>query len=285
MLSSKKLKSSKSLFAFLNKVQHNVNHSEKQTTAQPKTVALFVSDVHLNPGLPKTTTAFLQFLKTEGKQTQQLYLLGDLFEYWVGDDDLNDPYNQSIAEALRELSVAGVQLFWIAGNRDFLVGEEFAAWTGMQCLLDPSIITISGKKMVICHGDAQCTDDIGYMQFRKQVRDPQWQANFLSLPLLQRKNIVQGMRESSKSEQSHKDMAIMDVNHDAIDALFLSSGCDYLIHGHTHRPALHVQQGKSRYVLPDWDCETTPPRGGWIAINAQGDIQRVSLDSERAVHQ
>ncbi|MFZ6846712.1 UDP-2,3-diacylglucosamine diphosphatase [Undibacterium sp. RuRC25W] len=257
-----------------------MNNSEKQTTAQPKMVALFVSDVHLNPGLPKTTTAFLQFLKTYGTQTEQLYLLGDLFEYWVGDDDLNDPYNHFIVEALRELSQLGVKLFWIAGNRDFLIGAQFANATGARLIDDPSIIYAGGKKIVLCHGDAQCTDDISYMQFRKQVRDKNWQSHFLAMPLAQRKTIVQGMRESSKSEQIQKETSIMDVNPDAIDALFLSTKCDYIIHGHTHRPARHITQGKCRYVLPDWDCDGQQARGGWIAITSQGNIERIDVDGK-----
>ena len=255
-----------------------MNNSEKQASAQPKTAALFVSDIHLNPGLPRTTSAFLHFLKKYGSQTEQLYLLGDLFEYWVGDDNISETYNHTIVEALHDLTSAGVKLFWIAGNRDFLIGSEFAKATGAELLSDPSIVEISGKKIALCHGDEQCTDDTSYMQFRSQVRNSSWQTNFLALPLAQRNTIVQGMRESSKMQQSQKDMAIMDVNPDAIEKLFASTHCNYMIHGHTHRPSLHVNDGKYRYVLPDWDCEGASLRGGWISINAHGNIERINLD-------
>ena len=254
-----------------------MNHSEKQTTAQPKTVALFVSDVHLNPGMPHTTGAFLQFLNIYGTQTEQLFLLGDLFEYWVGDDDISDSYNFSIVSALRELTLAGTKVYWIAGNRDFLIGPVFAAATGAEILTDPSIVHIAGRKIVLCHGDEQCTDDTSYMQFRNQVRNQVWQSNFLALPLSQRKTIVQGMRQSSKKEQSQKDLAIMDVNQEAISKLFTSSSCDTMIHGHTHRPYLHTDDKKYRYVLPDWDCDTEQKRGGWISIDANGKIERINI--------
>ncbi|MFZ6688578.1 UDP-2,3-diacylglucosamine diphosphatase [Undibacterium sp. SXout11W] len=254
-----------------------MKNSEKQTTAQPKSVALFVSDIHLSPSLPKTTRAFLSFLAEQGTRTKQLYILGDMFEYWVGDDDIYDKYNAKIVQTLRSLTAAGIQLFWIAGNRDFLIGEDFAIATGMQLLKDPSIITVAGKKIAICHGDEQCTDDTAYMQFRAQVRNIEWQRNFLTLPLAQRKTIVSGMRESSKMQQSQNELSIMDVNPTAIEQLFASSACHYLIHGHTHRPALHEHDGQYRYVLPDWDCDEENPRGGWISIDEHGEINRISF--------
>ena len=257
-----------------------MKNSEKQTTAQPKTVALFVSDIHLSPSLPKTTRAFLNFLAVQGTKTEQLYILGDMFEYWVGDDDIHDKYNAEVVQSLHKLTAAGVQLFWIAGNRDFLIGEDFAAATGVRLLQDPSVITVAGKKIAICHGDAQCTDDIAYMQFRAQVRAMEWQRNFLALPLTQRKTIVQGMRESSKMQQSQKELSIMDVNPSAIAQLFASTGCHYLIHGHTHRPALHEHEGQYRYVLPDWDCDEAHPRGGWISIDEHGKIHRINLSGD-----
>ncbi|MFZ6861289.1 UDP-2,3-diacylglucosamine diphosphatase [Undibacterium sp. Ji67W] len=254
-----------------------MKNSEKQTTAQPKTVALFVSDIHLSPSLPKTTLAFLNFLVEQGTKTEQLYILGDMFEYWVGDDDIFDKYNAEIVQTLHNLTSAGIQLFWIAGNRDFLIGEDFATATGMQLLTDPSIITVAGKKIALCHGDEQCTDDTSYMQFRSQVRNIEWQRNFLALPLAQRKTIVSGMRENSKMQQSQKALSIMDVNPTAIAQLFASTACHYLIHGHTHRPALHEQNGQYRYVLPDWDCDNGSVRGGWISIDEHGEIHRHNL--------
>ncbi|MFC5398075.1 UDP-2,3-diacylglucosamine diphosphatase [Undibacterium jejuense] len=255
-----------------------MKNSEKQTAAQPKMVALFVSDIHLSPSLPKTTRAFLNFLAEQGTKTEQLYILGDMFEYWVGDDDIHDKYNAEVVQSLHKLTAAGVQLFWIAGNRDFLIGQDFASATGIKLLQDPSVIMVAGRKIAICHGDEQCTDDIGYIQFRAQVRNVEWQRNFLALPLAQRKTIVQGMRESSKMQQSQKELSIMDVNSSAIEQLFASTACHYLIHGHTHRPALHEHEGQYRYVLPDWDCDEANPRGGWISIDKDGKIHRISLN-------
>ncbi len=149
--------------------------------AQPELVALFVSDTHLNPSLPHTTLAFLGFLKEYAMHAQALYLLGDLFEYWAGDDDIADPYNLSIVTALREIHQHGVQLYWIAGNRDFLVAEGFASATGAQLLNDPTIIAINGQQVVLTHGDAQCTDDHAYIEIRTTGRPAAWQKIFLSI--------------------------------------------------------------------------------------------------------
>lgn len=215
-------------------------------------------------------------------RVQQLYLLGDLFEYWAGDDDLETPYNREIAEAIRQVSDSGVQVFWIAGNRDFLVGESFAQTAGLTMLPDPSVITVGGHRLAIAHGDAQCTDDLAYMEFRAQVRQPQWQAQFLALPLAQRKAIIAGVRKESQEEQRHKSMEIMDVNPAAVAALFDTTATTTLIHGHTHRPAHHQsgdgEAARTRYVLPDWEYDVKTQRGGWIAIDANGVIRRFGHD-------
>jgi UDP-2,3-diacylglucosamine hydrolase len=254
--------------------------------AQPQAVALFVSDVHLQESLPKTTAAFLDFLNTHAAKAQRLYLLGDLFEYWAGDDDIGTPYHQRIVEALRKLSDAGVQLFWLPGNRDFLVGDEFVRAIGATALQEPHIATIAGRRIVIVHGDAQCTDDADYMAFRKQVRDPAWQKQFLSMPLPQRKAIIESLREQSRNAQRGKAYEIMDVNQDAITGLFDTSGTTLMIHGHTHRPARHTYPHAGgqceRHVLPDWDCDCASPRGGWIAVTADGSIERIYLDASDA---
>lgn len=249
------------------------------------TVALFISDLHLQAAHPRTTQAFLDFLQTRAIQVQQLYLLGDLFEYWAGDDDLETPYNSAIAAAIRQVSAAGVQVFWIAGNRDFLVGDGFAQAAGLSMLPDPSVISVAGRRLAIAHGDAQCTDDLAYMQFRAQVRQPQWQAQFLALPLAQRKAIIAGVRKESQEEQRHKTMEIMDVNAEAVNALFDATATNTLIHGHTHRPARHLSgEGdivRTRYVLPDWEYDVKAQRGGWIAIDAAGTIRRYGHDGQQ----
>jgi UDP-2,3-diacylglucosamine hydrolase len=253
-----------------------------QNKAQPDPVALFVSDLHLQQSLPRTIEAFFSFLRTHALKAQQLYLLGDIFEYWAGDDDIDDPCNQSVVCALRRVSDAGVQVFWMAGNRDFLVGERFAEAAGLTLLPDPYVTTIAGCPLVLTHGDAQCTDDTAYMAFRAQVRNPQWQRSFLVQPLAQRKQIIEGLRSESKAASRTKSYDIMDVNQGAIAGLFDASRVATMIHGHTHRPARHdydsIAGKRVRYVLPDWDCDVDMPRGGWIAIDAAGEIRRHRFD-------
>jgi UDP-2,3-diacylglucosamine hydrolase len=250
--------------------------------AQSDPIALFVSDLHLQESHSHTTQAFFDFLKNHALHARQLYLLGDLFEYWAGDDDLVTPYNKKIAEAIRRVSDAGIEVFWIAGNRDFLVGKDFARNAGMTLLPDPYVAQIAGQQIVLAHGDAQCTDDVSYMAFRNQVRQPEWQEKFLAQSLLERKAIIAGMRTESRSSQRAKSMAIMDVNAAAISSLFDSTGTSVMIHGHTHRPARHEYHGKNnvrvRYVLPDWECDSEPVRGGWIAVVSDGSIKRFNIN-------
>ncbi len=240
--------------------------------AQPETVALFVSDLHLSAQMPKTAAAFFRFLHEEASTTRQLYLLGDIFEYWAGDDDLDDPFNRKVVDALRALSHIGVALFWMAGNRDFLVGEEFAQATGVVLLPDPYVADIGGERILLVHGDAQCTDDKDYMEFRSQVRDSAWQSAFLAKPLAERKMIIEGMREGSRDAQREKPMAIMDVNTSAIAELFDAHQVDIMIHGHTHRPAIHRDAQRVRHVLSDWDCDGDVTRGGWIAADSTSQL-------------
>ncbi|WP_420474331.1 UDP-2,3-diacylglucosamine diphosphatase [Noviherbaspirillum sp. ST9] len=250
--------------------------------AQSETVALFVSDVHLHDSLPRTTQAFIEFLEGPARHARRLYLLGDLFEYWAGDDDIDTPYHRRIAQSLRAVSDAGLKVFWIAGNRDFLVGQEFARVAALTLLADPHVEDIAGTRVVLAHGDAQCTDDQPYMAFRAQVRQLQWQAQFLAQPLSQRKAIIEGMRTGSREAQRSKSYEIMDVNPAAIRSLFESTGATVMIHGHTHRPATHVKEINgvtcTRYVLPDWDCDTDDPRGGWLAVDSRGVAKRFGID-------
>jgi UDP-2,3-diacylglucosamine hydrolase len=263
--------------------QHSTRHAAAsgnitQPDAIPDPVAFFISDLHLQASLPLTVQAFLNFLTQYALRAQQLYLLGDIFEYWAGDDDLETPFNRSIADAIHRLSKAGVEVFWIAGNRDFLVSNEFAQAAGLTLLNDPHVVTLAGQRLTLAHGDAQCTDDTDYMAFRVQVRNPVWQNTFLALPLAQRKAIIEGLRQGSQAAQKQKSSEIMDVNPQAIAQLFADTGSALLIHGHTHRPARHVYQDaagvKVRYVLPDWEIDTVPARGGWIALGKDGVLRR-----------
>ena len=232
--------------------------------------------------MPRTAAAFFDFLDRHARHCPRLFLLGDIFEYWAGDDDLG-PFNLQVIEAVRRVADGGTQVHWIAGNRDFLAGEAFAKAAGLDLLPDPYLLRGAGPDIVLTHGDALCTDDTGYMQFRAMVRQPQWQREFLSQPLEKRKAIIAGVRQGSKDAQRGKADYIMDVNGDAVRALFAATGTRTMIHGHTHRPALHESEGYRRYVLPDWDCDGDSPRGGWIALYADGTIVRVGLDGQSIV--
>ncbi|MDB5753909.1 MAG: UDP-2,3-diacylglucosamine diphosphatase [Massilia sp.] len=245
-----------------------------------RTIALFISDLHLQESHPRTADAFFRFLAEQAGAARELYLLGDLFEYWAGDDDLDTPFQHSIVKAIRAVSDAGVTVYWIAGNRDFLVGQRFAEAAGLILLAEPHVATIAGRRIALVHGDAECSADLTYMAFRAQVRDPQWQQQFLAMPLAQRKTIIAGLREGSREAHGSKTMEIMDVTAAAIDALYAATATDTIIHGHTHRPALHEAGGKRRYVLPDWEPDAEPQRGGWIAIDSNGAISRHGLAGE-----
>jgi UDP-2,3-diacylglucosamine hydrolase len=249
-----------------------------------RTLALFISDLHLQESHPRTLEAFFRFLREHASRAEALYLLGDIFEYWAGDDDLDSPFHQHIVKALRTLSDQGVAVYWMAGNRDFLVGQDFAQAAGLRILPDPHVITLADQRIALVHGDAQCTDDLKYMAFRAQVRDPAWQRQFLAMPLAQRKAIIAGLREGSRQAHGEKSYEIMDVTADAVRALHEASGAEVIIHGHTHRPALHQDpaSGRRRYVLPDWELDAEPRRGGWIAIDQHGNITRHGLDGQPA---
>jgi len=250
--------------------------------ARPLQAALFVSDLHLQAAMPRTTEAFFNFLHTQATKTQELYLLGDIFEAWAGDDDIDDPYNRQVIDEIKKISGRGIAVFWIAGNRDFLVGEQFAKASNITLLPDPFVRTIAGRILVLTHGDAYCTDDAAYMQFRAQVRDPEWQKNFLALPLPQRKAIIENLRAGSRAAQRDKSYEIMDVNPEAVARLFERTATATMIHGHTHRPARHDYQvdgeARTRYVLSDWDLDGTTPRGDWLALNTNGSIRRYDLN-------
>lgn len=244
---------------------------------QGRDLALFASDVHLHSSLPKTTQAFFSFLSRHAIHAEKLYLLGDLFEYWAGDDDLQTPFNQGVASQLRKVAEAGVDVFWIAGNRDFLIGKKFAAEAKLRLLPDPFVARIGKQDIVLTHGDALCTDDVSYMAFREQVRNQAWQNAFLAKPLEERRSIIEGLRSGSKEAQRMKAAEIMDVNAQAVAELFHSTNTSVMIHGHTHRPAAHAitldGQECLRFVLPDWDYDAVPPRGGWIGINHSGKLK------------
>lgn len=239
--------------------------------AQPEAVALFVSDVHLQPTMPGTAASFLRFLNEYAGEVPYLFVLGDLFEYWAGDDDLVTPFYRQIADALGAVAAKSVQIGWIGGNRDFLLGEDFARAAGMRLLPDPFTTELANRRLVLSHGDRECTDDHAYQTFRQQVRDAQWQRSFLAQSLERRKAIIEGMRAGSREAQREKSYEIMDVNENAIAELFERTGAQVMVHGHTHRPAMHrYPSGAVRYVLPDWDLDGEQARGGWLALQTDG---------------
>jgi UDP-2,3-diacylglucosamine hydrolase len=230
---------------------------------------LFISDLHLCSTHQRVTDLFTHFARDIAPKAECLYILGDLFEYWIGDDDLADPFNHSIAQTLREISDSGVKLYFMHGNRDFLLGEKFAATCGGKLLLDPLLIDLYGTATLLSHGDALCTDDAEYMAFRQQVRDPAFQKQFLTKPLSERRATVEKMRQQSEQSKKIKSMDIMDVAESAVLDLLRQHNYPRLIHGHTHRPALHQHHvdGKvcERYVLKDWN-ET----GGYLYCDING---------------
>lgn len=217
--------------------------------------ALFISDLHLREEQPETLRAFDALLAGPACEVDALYILGDLFEYWAGDDD-DTPLARHVAGALRKVADAGVRVFFLAGNRDFLLAEQYAAQCGLTLLDEPTEIELDGHRVLLSHGDTLCTDDTAYQQYREMVRNPAWQAGFLAKPLAERRAFIDQLRQRSRQETSTKSMQIMDVNASAVEALLRDHGCPTLIHGHTHRPARHVHDvdGREcgRWVLSDW---------------------------------
>jgi UDP-2,3-diacylglucosamine hydrolase len=202
---------------------------------------LFVSDVHLDPAAPEAQRQFLDFLRTQPASptaARALYILGDLFESWVGDDDAGGERSAVLA-ALRQLTRSGVACFLMHGNRDFLLGEDFCRQTGCQLLPDPVVAEIGGERVLLTHGDAFCTDDHAYQELRSIVRKPSWQRLFLSLPLSDRQMLANELRAGSRAHTTRTIPKIMDVNSAAVAAAFEAARVRRIIHGHTHRPAVH----------------------------------------------
>ncbi len=216
---------------------------------------LFISDLHLDPARPEITTLFLDFLENSAAYAGALYILGDLFEAWVGDDD-ESPDNLIVCEGLRQCAANGTSIYIMRGNRDFLLGERFARDSGAVLLDDPTVIDLYGVRTLLMHGDLLCTDDTGYMSFRKMVRDPAWQADMLAKSLAERQAIAHEMRTASRAQTAGKPESIMDVNPGTVIDFMTRHQTPQLIHGHTHRPACHTfdlaGQPARRFVLGDW---------------------------------
>ncbi len=219
---------------------------------------LFIADLHLSTEEPAITAGFLRLLEGEARTAEALYILGDLFEAWIGDDDPN-PLHAAIAAAIRALVESGVPCYFIHGNRDFLIGKRFARQSGMTLLPAEKVLTLYGERVLIMHGDTLCTDDVGYQRFRAKVQQRWLQTLFLSLPLFIRQRIAAKMRAGSKASNQTKSDAIMDVNQQAVSEVMYQHHVRHLIHGHTHRPAIHDLQIEGhparRYVLGAWHQE------------------------------
>jgi UDP-2,3-diacylglucosamine hydrolase len=235
--------------------------------------ALFISDLHLAGERPDTGEQFLRFLRDDASRAQALYVLGDLFESWAGDDELTDkkgdPLAADVAQGFRALADAGVKIHFMPGNRDFLVGKGFLEASGAQLLDDPSVIKFAGKRLVLLHGDTLCTDDHDYQAWRRTVRSSAWQREFLAKPLAARHEAIAGMRGKSNEANAAKPSEIMDVNQEAVRDVFRNLKLRHMVHGHTHRPARHEHEVDGarceRWVLPDWYG-----RGGYLALDDVG---------------
>lgn len=220
---------------------------------------LFASDLHLSPRSPGATRLFLDFLGGRARQASELYLLGDLFETWIGDDDIDDPDNVAVVAALRAAADSGVNIAVMHGNRDFLLGEAFAAAAGVRLIDEPYILSTAEWQFVLAHGDALCLDDGEYMRFRDQVRSQAWQSAFLARPLAERRAIAAQMRAASEASQRDKHNPYTDLQPAATEDFLRQHGYATFIHGHTHQPATHdhIVDGihVERWVLADWHEE------------------------------
>jgi UDP-2,3-diacylglucosamine hydrolase len=233
-------------------------------TAKKESVTYFIADLHLAQNRPDITACFLSFLKNDAPKAQTLYILGDLFEYWIGDDDKN-PFVVEVANALKAVNLSGTNIYFIHGNRDFLLGKRYAKFCGMQLLPETDMIDLYGKPVLIMHGDTLCTRDIAYQAFRKKSRSWWWQAIVKNLPLFVRKNIAENYRKKSASATALKSQEIMDVTETEVISELELHKSQLIIHGHTHRPKIHHIQANNktaqRIVLGDWY-----EQGAWLKV-------------------
>lgn len=233
------------------------------------THSLFISDLHLAEERPHISEVFFEFIGNVAAQANALYILGDLFEYWIGDDDLDEPLNAGVAQALADLGARGVTVYLMHGNRDFLIGKAFAARAHAQLIADPTPLDLYGTPTLLMHGDTLCTDDVDYQKFRAMARDQKFQADFLAQPIDARRKRVGQLREINAQAKQTKSAEIMDVSLATVEETLRKFHYPRLIHGHTHRPArhVHVVDGREceRWVLNDWY-----ERGGYLRCDADG---------------
>ncbi len=231
--------------------------------------ALFLSDLHLSPSRPTAVAAFQTFAAGPARDASAVYILGDLFDWWIGDDQLAEPFVAPIAQALRGVSDAGVALYVGHGNRDFLLGTQFALVTGATLLPETQVLDLFARRTLLCHGDELCTDDVGYQRYRKRARNPALQRRLLRLPYWARRTLASWLRRMSRNENARKAEEIMDVNSRAVETAFRTHSAQRMIHGHTHRPARHMHNvdgvARERWVLADWH-----DHGQYLQVDATG---------------
>lgn len=234
-----------------------------------------ISDLHLQESRPSMTAGFLNYLKN--LEAQSLYILGDFFEYWIGDDDRN-PFNLSIMEALRAKTQTGLPIYFLHGNRDFLIGKDFAEFTGVEIIAENTLIEIADKRILLAHGDALCTQDLAYMKFREMARNENFQAMMLQRSLAERKQMAEHLRGQSKSGNQQKSAEIMDVTPAEVVKLMEETEADIFIHGHTHRPNFHDTELKNRValrlVLGDWQDTF----GYEARLDDKGEVQQKTFE-------
>lgn len=237
-----------------------------EPTAEPLVDPIFISDLHLSAERPRTIARFLRFMREDAPGHPELVVLGDLFEFWIGDDA--GAAAAPVIAALAAASASGQRVLLMHGNRDMLLGRDFAHAIGSRLLADPLVLEVAGTRTLLSHGDAWCTRDAAYQQFRAMVRQPDFQRSFLAKPVAERIAVARAARMQSETEKAVKATDIMDVTPEAIVAALDSAGVERLIHGHTHRPGVHVHEVRGRraerWVLPDWDCDSAEPRGGFL---------------------
>ena len=237
---------------------------------------LLVSDLHIDAAEPAIGERFVALLDGPARSAEALYVLGDLFEHWIGDDE-DDPHRLAVLAAMRRLTNEGVELYVMAGNRDFLYTGRFEQDTGVRLLADPTAVTRYGTTLLCTHGDGLCTDDVPYQRLRAMVRDPIWQKRFLALPRASRALLAEAARSGSRSHTATQSRMLMDVNADTVKTVLRAGGIDLLVHGHTHRPGRHTVEvdGRActRIVLSDWSAN--PMIGRWDP----NGVELVPLDS------
>jgi len=252
-----------------------VTRSRKATSTDTRPL-LFISDLHLSPAIPQTVAAFAHFIEVTAATAQAVYILGDLFEYWVGDDELATPWAAEQCRLMRSLSARGIALYVMHGNRDFLLGTRFATAAGATLLSDPFVLQAFEHRLALTHGDAMCTLDQRYQRFRRVTRRRWVQACFLSWPLAWRLALARKLRKRPMQTQAQVPTQtptrnpMWDVTAEAVAHLFDSSYTRTMIHGHTHLPAHHLQGNHERWVLPDWDLDHGAARGGYLQLDATG---------------